>query len=74
MTTSKIYKYIGYNGVITSKVLIDTPNKIEMIELRASKGKILTDGQRKLYRVITIKEEISSWKEIDDEVLKDSEI
>ena len=36
MTTSKIYKYIGYNGVITSKVLIDTPNKIEMIELRAS--------------------------------------
>ena len=74
MTTSKIYKYIGYNGVTTSKVLIDTPNKIEMIELKADKGKILTDGQRKLYRVITIKEEMPSWKEIDDEVLENSEI
>ena len=42
MSTSKIYKYIGYNGVITSKVLIDTPNKIEMIELKAGKGKFLT--------------------------------
>ena len=38
MTTSKIYKYIGYNGVITSKVLIDTPNKIEMIELNLGYG------------------------------------
>ena len=45
-----------------------------MIELKAGKGKILTDGQRKLYRVITIKEEMSSWKEIDDEVLENSEI
>lgn len=66
MTNCKIYKYIGYNGTIVSKVAIDTPNKIEMVELRADEGKILSNGQRQGYRIITIKEDVNNWFEILD--------
>ena len=63
MTKQKLYKYIGYNGTITSPVLLPTIDRLELIELRADGGKYLTDGTRKVYSVIVTESEVSLWTE-----------
>lgn len=63
MTKQKLYKYIGYNGTITSPVLLPTIDRLELIELRADSGKYLTDGTRKVYSVIVTESEVSLWTE-----------
>ena len=40
MIKNNIYKYIGRNGIITSKVILDGINRLEFYELRAEEGKI----------------------------------
>ena len=44
MIKSKMYRYLGRNGIITSPILLENMEPIPMLNLRASKGKILTDG------------------------------
>lgn len=63
MTTQKLYKYIGYNGTITSPVLLPSIDKLELVELRADGGKYLTDGVRKVYLITVPADEISLWRE-----------
>lgn len=66
MIKNNIYKYIGRNGIITSKVILDGINRLEFYELRAEEGKILTNGKRQSYSVIIEKENLNDWSEITD--------
>ena len=66
MITSKMYRYLGRNGIITSPILVDPTAPIPMVSLVAEKGKILTNGQKKLYSVTVFEDEVSNWTEIDD--------
>lgn len=68
MEKYKVYKYIGYDGTITSPVLLPNIDKIEMIQLYADNGKILINSNgRKSYYVTIRPEEIDLWTEIVDE-------
>jgi len=65
MTQQKLYRYIGYNGTITSPVLLPNIDHLELYELRATGGKYLTNGQRKVYSIIVPKDDIAEWQEIE---------
>lgn len=66
MIKETMYKYIGRNGSITSSVKLINVDPIPMIYLKASKGKILTNGNEKKRCVIIFEDELSNWEEIDD--------
>ena len=63
MIKHKLYKYIGYNGTITSPVLLPNIDHLELVELRASGGKYLTDGEQKVYSIIVPVDEVGNWTE-----------
>lgn len=66
MITEKMYRYLGRNGSITSAILLENIAPIPMVKLRASYGKILTNGTKKAYAVTVFEDEASDWKEIDE--------
>ena len=63
MTKTKMYKYIGYNGTITSPVLLPGIDHLSMLEIKADGGKYLTDGNRKVYIITIPADELSNWTE-----------
>lgn len=65
MKTKKLYRYIGYNGTITSPVLLEGISHLVLYELRAEGGKILTNGSRTAYSVTVDEESVDNWKEIE---------
>lgn len=44
MEITKMYRYLGRNGIITSPILIENSSPINMFNLKADEGKILTNG------------------------------
>jgi hypothetical protein len=62
-----MYKYIGSNGTFLTSIQINTTDKIELVEIKAEQGKILTDGIERVYYKIILKDELNLWQEIDDE-------
>ena len=44
MITRKMYRYLGRNGILTTRILIDGVDHIPMVELVAEKGNILSNG------------------------------
>lgn len=66
MITSKMYRYLGRNGIITSPILLENIEPILMLNLRASSGKILTNGQEFVHSVTIFANELELWSEIDD--------
>ena len=52
MTSRKIYRYLGRNGILTTHILIEGANYIPLVELTADKGKVLTNGEKTVYAVI----------------------
>lgn len=66
MKKNKAYKYIGRDGIIVSRVLLDGINHIPMLILSADEGKILTDGEKKVYSITIEADQITEWKEIAD--------
>lgn len=66
MTTNKLYRYFGRNGILTTKILLDGINHIPMVMLKADEGKILTNGNQMCYSIIIEEQEISNWREIAD--------
>lgn len=68
MTKIKKYKYLGRNGVLVTRILIDGVRNIPMMTLTADEGKILTDGETKTYSVTVENEEVDLWKEVPDNV------
>jgi hypothetical protein len=66
MKVYKLYRYIGYNGTITSPIVLPNIDKMVVVELRADPGKILTNGTRTAYSTIVSEDEVQEWTEIDD--------
>lgn len=66
MKKVKKYKYLGRNGVLVSRILIDDAKHIPMITLTADQGKILTNGEILTYSITVEEEEVNLWREIQD--------
>lgn len=66
MTRKKLYRYLGRNGILTTRVLIDGVKYVQMYELIAGPGKILTNGEEQVYSVIVDETASKQWKEIAD--------
>ena len=66
MIKSKMYRYLGRNGIITSPVLLEKIEPITMYELRASEGKILSNGEEFTKLKLIFVDELEDWIEIDD--------
>lgn len=64
MIKQNIYKYFGRNGIIVSLVFLDYSNRMDLFQLVADEGKILTNGERQVHNVIIEKEDINNWTEI----------
>lgn len=65
MTKTKMYRYLGRNGIITSLVLLDKIEPIIVYELRADEGKILTNGEKMTKCTLAFEDELKDWVEID---------
>ena len=72
MKKYKQYRYIGINGIITSRVLLDNVNHIEMYRIEADPGFILTNGELMAYATTVNANELESWYEIVDNNRKDT--
>ena len=59
MTTKKIYRYLGRNGILTSYILIEDAKHIPLIELIADEGKILTNGKKTVRTVRSLKRSVT---------------
>ena len=70
MTKSKMYRYLGRNGIITSPVLLEKVEPIAMYELRAAEGKVLSNGEEFAKVKLVFADELKDWIEIDDPDLK----
>lgn len=68
MTKIKKYKYLGRNGILVTRILIDGVNYIPMMTLIADEGKILTDGETTTHSITVENEEVDLWREIPDKV------
>lgn len=66
MVKTKMYRYLGRNGTITSPILLEKVEPIEMLVLRASEGKVLTDGNVKTKEKLIFADELENWSEIDE--------
>ena len=66
MTSRKIYRYLGRNGILTTYILIEGANYIPLVELTADKGKVLTNGEKTVYAVVVEESDVNSWSEIAD--------
>lgn len=66
MTKQVFYKYLGTNGVIESPVHLEDIYYIKLVRLIADKGKILTNGERKIYDIKVPEEEVENWREIEE--------
>ena len=66
MITKKMYRYLGRNGILTTRILIDGVDHISMVELTAEKGKILSNGKVTTYSVVVDEKDVQSWREIAD--------
>lgn len=67
MIKTKMYRYLGRNGIITSPILLSSIEPIDMFSLRASEGKLLTNGEEKVKTKLVFAEELEDWFEIDEE-------
>ena len=68
MTKVKKYKYLGRNGVLVTRIIIDGVNYIPMMTLTADAGKILTNGEISVYSITVEADEVNLWREIPDKV------
>lgn len=64
MTKVKLYKYLGRNGILTTRILLDGINNIPMYQLTADKGMLLTNGEIKIKSVTIEEEDLPLWVEI----------
>ena len=70
MTKDRKYRYLGRNGILDTKVLLDGINHINIVTIYADKGKILTNGERTQYIVTVEESDEHKWREITDNTKK----
>ena len=66
MKKDKLYRYMGYNGTITSPILLPNIDYVTIIQLRANPGKVLTNGEIIASSVQVLEDQVENWVEIDD--------
>lgn len=66
MKKSKLYRYLGRNGILDTRILLDGINHIDMLLIQADPGFILTDGEVIRYSVTIEASELKNWKEVSD--------
>ena len=66
MVKTKMYRYLGRNGITTSPILLEKVEPIAMFVLKASPGKLLTNGEVKVKEKMIFAEELKDWSEIDE--------
>lgn len=66
MKKDKLYRYMGYNGTITSPILLPNIDHVIIIQLRANPGKVLTNGEIVASSVQILENQVENWVEIDD--------
>ena len=66
MTKTKMSRYLGRNGIITSPILLEKVEPIPMMLIVASPGKVLTNGDVKVKEKMIFANELNEWSEIDD--------
>lgn len=67
MKKTKMYRYLGRNGIITSPILLENQTPIQIFSLVADEGKILTDGTRNVFSTMAFEDELDNWVEIEEE-------
>ena len=67
MKKTKLYRYIGRNGIITSPVLLEGISHIQMYRLSAKSGFVLTNGEQFVNNIDVFEEDIDLWTEIEAE-------
>lgn len=70
MKKQKQYRYIGRNGIITSKVLLEGINHIPMMHIEAEPGFLLTNGDLYATAITIEAEDLPLWYEIVDNTKK----
>lgn len=73
MKKTKLYRYLGRNGIVTTPIEIIGVEPIRMYTLQADEGKILTNGEIYLFNAQIFAEDLEQWKEIgQDEIKQDN--
>ena len=67
MTKSKIYRYLGRNGMVTTPILLEGASPIVMYRLMADEGMILSNGQTHARMIDVFDDEVENWFEIPEE-------
>ena len=67
MTKSKIYRYLGRNGMVTTPILLEGASPIIMYRLMADEGMILSNGQTHARMIDVFDDEVENWFEIPAE-------
>lgn len=70
MRKEKLYRYLGRNGILDTRVLLDGINHIDMVILYADPGKVLTNGEEFKHSIMVEATEVSNWKEVADNTNK----
>ena len=66
MKKTKLYRYYGRNGIITTPIFLEDAKAILLYNLKAEEGKLITDGETIIKSIIVYPEELQLWQEIDD--------
>lgn len=66
MIKSVEYTYLGTNGTLTTPIHLEGIYHIKKYLLVAEKGKVLTNGIKKVKVISVLEEELPSWVEIDE--------
>lgn len=67
MKKTKLYRYIGRNGIITSPVFLEGISHIQMYRLSAKPGFVLTDGEQFVNSIDIFEEDVELWTEVEAE-------
>lgn len=67
MKKKKLYRYLGRNGIITSPVLLDNIEHIDMLYLMADNEKFLTNGEEKVKSITIFADELDNWTEVNED-------
>ena len=64
MTKTKVYRYIGRNGIVTTPILLDDIKYYLRYRLKADEGKILTNGLQRVHAIEIDADELDDWYEL----------
>ena len=68
MTKTKKYKYLGLNGILITRILLEDVKNYPLFKLRSESGMILKKKKKTAYVVTVSPEEVDLWREIPDKI------